>query len=84
MRRVLVHIDRLVLKGFAHADRHALAEGLREELARQLTEPGLAVRLASRSRSDRVDAGHVGIGPAGSLRPVGAQIALGIAKGITS
>jgi hypothetical protein len=53
MRRVLVHIDRLV-------------------------------RLASRSRSDRVDAGHVGIGPAGSLRPVGAQIALGIAKGITS
>ena len=34
MKRVVVHIDRLVLNGFRHADRHAIAAGLQQELGR--------------------------------------------------
>jgi hypothetical protein len=34
MKRVVVHIDRLVLKGFRREDRHAIAAGLQQELGR--------------------------------------------------
>ena len=33
-RRVVIHIDELVLRGFRPEDRHAIAEGLQAELAR--------------------------------------------------
>lgn len=33
MKRVIVKIDRLVLIGFRHEDRQAIAEGLQQELA---------------------------------------------------
>ncbi len=32
MRRVIVHIDRLVLSGFRAEDRHAIAAGLQQQL----------------------------------------------------
>ena len=47
MKRVVVHIDRLVLNGIARKDRHVFAESLRGELGRLLAEPGNADRLAS-------------------------------------
>ncbi len=28
MKKVILHIDRLVLKGFRNEDRHAIAEGM--------------------------------------------------------
>jgi hypothetical protein len=34
MKRVVVHIDRLVLKGFWYEDQHIISEGLRERLTR--------------------------------------------------
>jgi hypothetical protein len=37
-RRVRVHIDRLVLRGFDAGQRQAIALGLRTELARQLSQ----------------------------------------------
>jgi hypothetical protein len=39
-RRITVTIDRLVLRGFAPAQRDAIASALQAELARQLAEPG--------------------------------------------
>jgi len=32
MRRVLIHIDRLVLRGFSAEDRHGIGAGLRREM----------------------------------------------------
>lgn len=46
MKRVVVHIDRLVLKGFRQEDRQVVAEGLQQELARLFAEPGAATRLS--------------------------------------
>jgi hypothetical protein len=34
MKRVVVHVDRLLLKGFRHEDRHTIAVGLQRELGR--------------------------------------------------
>jgi len=48
MRRVIVTIDRLTLKGVRYEDRHAVAQGLQEQLAALFAEPGMAERLVSR------------------------------------
>ncbi|WPB55029.1 hypothetical protein [Xylophilus sp. GOD-11R] len=65
MRRVVVHIDRLVLTGLSAADPGAVARGLQAELARELAEPqalaqwralGSQARLAGASM--RLDAGR--------------------------
>jgi hypothetical protein len=50
MKRIVLHIDSLALKGFRAADRQAVAHGIREQLARSLAEPGALDRL-SRHRS---------------------------------
>jgi hypothetical protein len=39
--RIELHIDRLVLDGFAPGDRHGIADALRIELARLLVEGGM-------------------------------------------
>lgn len=46
MKRVIVHVERLVLRGFGHEERHAVAAGLERELGRLLAEPGAADRMA--------------------------------------
>ena len=46
MTRVVVHIERLVLRGFPDSARAELAAGLRAELVRALAAPGVAERVA--------------------------------------
>ena len=48
MSRIRITIDRLALQGFDPAERAALVEGLKGELARMLADP--ASRTALRSR----------------------------------
>lgn len=54
MTRVIVHIDRLVLKGFRPEDRDAIAEGLREELGRRLGEPAAIQNWAASGHRERL------------------------------
>lgn len=42
MSRVIVHVERLVLNGFAAAERPLIAHGVQRELARLFAEPGMA------------------------------------------
>jgi hypothetical protein len=82
MRRVLVHIERLVLKGFRDADAHAISGGMRGELARVLADPATGERLASLSHMSALHAGNVRLAP--EVRPQLLGIAAGraLAKGI--
>ena len=64
MKRVSVHIDRLVLHGFARADGEAIASGLREQLARVLEDANALRALTAsgdvprlRARSVQIDRG---------------------------
>jgi len=47
VRRVVMHIDRLVLRGVDARDGRAVAAGLREELSRMLADPGVAREWAA-------------------------------------
>lgn len=84
MTRVVVHIDSLVLKGFAHQDRQALADGLRQELARLFAEPGAARQLAGRADVGCLTVSGVRVGPNTVPANVGTLAARGIAREIKS
>jgi hypothetical protein len=59
MKRVIVHIDRLVLKDLRHEDRHAVASGLERELMRLLAASDSARHLARLGVLHRLRAGSI-------------------------
>jgi hypothetical protein len=81
MKRVVVHIDRLVLNGFQRADRHAIAAGLQSELGRLLSEPGAAERLGGIGNVERVRAGNIQVAPSAKPESTGVSAARAITRG---
>ena len=81
--KLVLHIDRLALRGFAREDRHAIVAGLHDALARQLAEPGAAAGL---SRMPPVQPllriGGIGLGHGLPASSVGERLAGGIATGL--
>lgn len=59
MPRTVLHIDRLVLRGVAHADANALSEALQKELQALLRRPANATALASSASLPVLRAGQV-------------------------
>jgi hypothetical protein len=72
MKRVVVHIDRMVLKGFRNADAHGIGEGMCGELGRLLAHPAANERLAALGHVSCLRAGKLtftqGAGSKGLLR----------------
>ena len=83
MKRVVVHIDRLVLKGFRNADSQAIGEGMRGELARLLADPTTGERLTSLGHVSSLHAGKVKLTQDAKPRRSGISAARAIAKGIS-
>lgn len=83
MKRIVVHIDSLILRGFRHEDRHAITAGLQAELTRLFTEPSSAARLANRGDVSRLKIGNVQLAKGTKPEGVGTQLAQGITGGIT-
>jgi hypothetical protein len=81
---VALHIEELVLHGFAPGDRHAIAEGLQQELAHLLAERGLAATLARGADVPKI--GGLSFSMPAQARPerVGAQIAQSVWGGLGS
>jgi hypothetical protein len=84
MTRVVIHIDRLVLKGIRREDRQRFAEGLGEELRGLLAEPGGYEDLMSRGGVSRLEVGTVRTDSQATPGQVGTLVAHSIARGITS
>lgn len=82
MKRVVVHIDRLVLRGVVGGQDENFAHGLREELARQLADPQAVQQLAAGGNVARLRLGKVPIGDGADARQAGASIGRGIGKGV--
>jgi hypothetical protein len=75
--RLTLHIDRLVLHGYSHEDRHAIAASLQNELTRRLSTPGAAGRLVA------LEAGGPRIGSAAVTVRLGADMrAAGIGRAV--
>jgi hypothetical protein len=82
MKRVVVHIDRMVLKGFRNADAHAISEAMRGELARSLAHPATGERLASLGHVSNLRAGKVRLGRDAKPQELGISAGRATAKGI--
>ena len=82
MKRVVVHIDRLVLKGFRHEDRHAIAVGLQQELRRVFADRESVSLLRARGGVSRLQVGGVPIEHGSKPQRVGESVGRGIGKEI--
>ena len=82
MKRVVVHIDRLVLKGFRHEDRHAIAAGLQQELGRVFADRGAVSFLRAMGDVPQLQVGGVHIEHGSKPEHVGENVAHGIGKEI--
>ena len=82
MKRVVVHIDRLVLKGFRHEDRHAIAAGLQQELGRVFADPEAVSLLRAKGDVSRLQVGGVLIEQSARPQRVGESLAQSIGKEI--
>lgn len=82
MKRIVIRIDGLALRGFRHADRHAVAAGLQAELGRLLATPGGQARLATLGAVPRLNVAPVRVRPGGTARQVGLAAARAISGAI--
>ena len=82
MRRVIVNIDSLVLKGFRYDDRHAVAAALQDELTKVLAAPESAQRVASLGSVPRLRLGSVNLGADTKPHQVGAETGRVLGKGL--
>jgi hypothetical protein len=80
MKRVVVHIDCLVLKGFRHEDRHAIAAGLQQELARAFADHNAVAFLKNAADLTRLRVSGVQIEHGTKPQRVGEHVGRGIAK----
>lgn len=83
MKRVVVHIDRLVLNGFRREDRHAIAAGLEQELGRVFSDREAVSALRDRGDLSRARVNGVQFEPDAKPRQVGESVARGIGKEIS-
>jgi hypothetical protein len=80
MKRVVVHVDRLVLKGFRHEDQHAIAAGLRQELGRVFADREAVSHVRAKGDVSGLQVGGVHIEHGSTPQRVGENVAGGIGK----
>lgn len=83
MRRIVLHVDRLLLRGFTRGDAAHVAAGLRAELRSLLGGAGAVGALSEHAASGVVRAGTVRVPQGGSARAVGRAVATRIIRGGT-
>jgi hypothetical protein len=78
MKKVILHIDRLVLNGFQNKDRHEIAAGMQQELSRLLADPQAVQDLTNTGEISRIQVARTNITMASKPQHVGMQVARGI------
>lgn len=81
--RIDVHIDELVLHGFAAHDRDAIAEAIRAEIGRALLEPGAADALVRARDAARIDAGSFRRADRERPASIGTKVARSLVLGLS-
>jgi hypothetical protein len=79
---VNLHIDALVLEGFAHGDRHRVGEAVRLELARLLSEQGVPRPWTRGGAMARLDGGAFEVAPGSKAEVIGARVAQQVYEGL--
>ncbi len=81
-RAVEVHIDELVLHGFAPSDRHAIAQAVQRELARLIGEGQLPLSQGNSVALKQIDAGTFQVKADSKPANSGVQIARSVFRGM--
>jgi hypothetical protein len=79
---VELHIEELVLHGFAPGDRHAIARAVESEIARLIGERGLSFVAGEDISVARLDGGSFQVQPSAGPDAIGGQIAQGVYGGL--
>jgi hypothetical protein len=83
-RAIEVHIEELVLDGFARRDRLAIADAVEAELTRLIAEGGVGALGERQASVERVQAGSFRAEAGARGAAIGAETAKAVFGGITS
>ena len=78
-----LHIEELVLHGFAPGDRHQIGEAVQRELVRLFTEQGVSPSLLQGGEVARLDGGAFELAPGSNAEMTGNQVAQAVYGGLT-
>jgi len=81
-RSVRVHIDELVLHGFAPGDRQRIASAVEQELARLMSEQGMPAFRGKAPDLARITAGQFRVKDGAKPQAAGAQIARAVFRSL--
>lgn len=73
-----VHIEELVLHGFAPGDRHGIGEVVEQELTRLLAERGVSPEFAKQNTVENLDGGSFQVSAGSKAETIGCQVAQAI------
>ena len=80
-KNIELHIEELVLHGFAPGDRYRIAEGVEQELSRLLADRGVPQSLAQDGEIASVDGGSIEVAQGSRAEAIGAQVAQAVYGG---
>jgi hypothetical protein len=80
--RIELHIEELVLEGFAPADRHRIGDAVERHLALLLAGPGAHSQLAG-GEVARLDAGSFKVARGSTPDAIGARVARAVYGGLS-
>jgi hypothetical protein len=78
-----LHIEELVLHGFAPGDRYSIGEAVERELQRLFAEQGAPPSLTQGAEIERLDGGSFGVAAGSRGEVIGAEVAQAVYGGIT-
>lgn len=79
---VELHIDEIVLHGFAHRDRYTIQEAIQDELTRLIASSGIPSSLHGGNEAARLDAGTVTVQKGMPPDAIGRQVAHAVYQGL--
>ncbi len=80
MSNIELHIEKLTLHGFSHADSHGIGEAVKLELARLYTERGVSNSTSKGGTFSRLDGGRFSMAPNSKAEAIGSRVAQSIYK----
>ena len=81
-RTVEVHIEELVLHGFAPGDRHRIGAAVQRELSRLFAEHSVPPALAQGGEAARLNGGTFRVVPGSKAETIGVQVAQTVYGGL--
>lgn len=80
---VELHIEELVLHGFAPGDRYRISEAVQRELTRMFAEQGAPPSFSDSLEAAHIDAGAFNVAPGSKSETIGTQVAQAVYGGLS-